>query len=708
MEAESQKRLLSEFERHTYAAWKEAAEALLKGRSFEKTLITPTHEGFDLEPIYMRETHGDRVPAGEMPGMGSGVRGSRVEGYLEAGWLVSQELSAPDPEALNAQALEGLETGQNELNVWLDAPSRAGQGPGGEVGGTGVCGVSLATAADLRTALRGVHCEMIAQYWQAGAAAPALYPLLLAAWRAAGAPLEEIRGCVGYDPVAWLAETGSLPGATAAVFDRMAALVEASAATTPHLQVVEVSGHAWHKAGSSSVQEMAAVLATAVTYLRELGQRGIAAETVVPRLRLSLSIGGNFFIEIAKLRAMRLLWGRVMEAFEVPEPARKAHLHARTGLWNKTVLDPYVNMLRTTTEAFSAVVGGCDSLHVGPFDEVIRESDAFSRRIARNTHAILAEECGMAQVIDPSGGSWAVETLTDQMAAEAWKRFQEIEADGGILAVLESGKLQDAVETVRAARMKDIQRRKDVIVGTNSYPNATEKLLAPRAIDYDAVLKQRKESLEAHLAGRDGAAVESALEAAGKAAGAARMEALAGAAAAGATLEEIYRALDCGGAELRTKPVKLLRAAAEYEALRMAARALADRGKAPLVHQLNMGPSRGYRIRADWTSSFFQVGGFSVLNEDDHADADAAVRALRESGAKVAVITSDDATYADLAAPLARAIKAQDPACRVLLAGAPGDSEQAWREAGVDDFVHVRVNAYTFNRELLEAMGAQV
>jgi methylmalonyl-CoA mutase len=708
MEAEKNRRLLSEFAPHTHAAWKGAAEELLKGRSFEKTLVTPTYEGFALEPIYMSETVGDLAHLGEMPGMGSHVRGARVEGYLGAGWLVSQELAAPTPEALNAVALEELAKGQNELNVWLDAPSRAGRAAGAENGATGVCGVSLATLGDLRALMQGIHAEMISQYWQAGAAAPALYALLLAWWRESGTPLEAVRGCLGMDPVGWMAETGALPGATGRVFDDMAAVIESAARTVPALQVVDVQGHPWHKAGASSVQEMAAVLATGVGYLGEMQRRGLAAETVAPRMRLSVSIGGHFFIEIAKLRALRLLWSRVLDAFAVPASARGTHLHARTGLWNKTVFDPYVNMLRTTTEAFAAVVGGCDSLHVGPFDEVIRESDAFSRRVARNTHAILGEECGMQQVIDPAGGSWAVEALTDQMAAQAWKQFQEIEAAGGILATLEAGALQDSVEAVRLERMKNIQRRKDVMVGINTYPNATEKPLPPREIDYDAVLKERLAALQAWKAGRDAAAVEAALEAAKAASGAARIEALAAAAATGATLDELYAALDAGEPELRVKPVRLQRAAAEYEALRLAARALAEAGRPATVHQLNMGPSRGYRARADWTSSFFQAGGFTVLNEDDYPDPAAAAAALTESGARAAVITSDDATYATTVAPLARALKERDPGIRVLVAGAPGENEAAWREAGVDDFVHVRVNAYAFNRELLESMGARL
>lgn len=706
MESDKSTRLLGEFPSQTFEEWKEAAVQLLKGRPFEKTLITPTYEGFDLQPIYMRETMSAFPHLADAPGMGSQVRGSRLEGYIDAGWLVSQELSAPTARELNAIALHELENGQNELNIWLDRPTREGRDASAEAGSVGVCGVSLSTLGDLKALLEGIHPEMISLYLQSGSAAPAMYALLDAWVRESGTNPAEVRGCIGMDPAAWLAETGALPGSREKVFDVMAELIQAAAKRFPQLQILDIQGHPYHNGGASSTQEMAAVLATGALCLKELVQRGLSPEQVVPRMRLSVSIGGNYFIEIGKLRALRLLWNRVLDAYAVTESDRKVHLHARTGLWNKTRFDPYVNMLRTTTEAFSAVVGGCDSLHVAPFDEIIRESDAFSRRIARNTHAILGEECGLTHVIDPAGGSYAVETITDEMASSAWEQFQSIEAAGGILSVLANGDLQEDVAKVRADRNKNIQRRKDVIVGTNSYPNASEKLLEGRKIDYAAVCIERIATIEQWKAQRDGDAVKAAL--AGCAKAGARIDSLVEAAAAGATLEELMEALELGAADVEAAPIGLSRAAEEYETLRLAARGLAEAGSPAKIHQLNMGPSRRYRIRADWTSSFFQVAGFEILNEDDYDDIDAALAALKESGAKVAVITSDDETYGTTVEALAGAIRQLDTAIRILVAGAPGENEEAWRAAGVDDFVHVRVNNYSFNRALLESAGASL
>ncbi|NDV62822.1 methylmalonyl-CoA mutase [Puniceicoccales bacterium CK1056] len=706
MESDKTTRLLSEFPSQTYEEWKEAAVKLLKGRPFEKTLITPTYEGFDLQPIYMRETMADFPHLGDTPGTGSQVRGSRLEGYVDAGWLISQELSAPTAKELNTIARHELENGQNELNVWFDRPTREGQDASAETSSVGVCGVSLSALGDLKVLLEGIHPEMISLNLQSGAAAPAIYALLDEWVRESGTNPEEVRGCLGMDPAAWLAETGALPGEKEKVFDVMAELIQAAAKRLPQLQILDIQGHAFHNGGASSAQELAAVLAAGANCLKELAQRGVPAELVVPRMRLSVSIGGNYFIEIGKLRALRLLWTRILEAYGVSEAERKVHLHARTGLWNKTRFDPYVNMLRTTTEAFSAVVGGCDSLHVAPFDEIIRESDGFSRRIARNTHAILAEECGLTNVIDPAGGSYAVETITDEMAAAAWKQFQAIEAAGGILAALESGTLQEDVAQVYAAKIKNIQRRKDVIVGTNSYPNASEKLLGGREIDYEAVRIERIATVDTWKSSRDDKAVQEALANCGKSGS--RIESLVEAARAGATVQELMAALELGQSDIKANPIGFKRAAEEYENLRLAARELAEAGRPARIHQLNMGPSRRYRIRADWTSSFFQVAGFELLNEDDYADIDTAVAALKESGAKAAIITSDDETYSTTVEALAAAISELDAGIKILVAGAPGDNEEKWRAAGVDDFVNIRVNNYSFNRALLESMGASL
>jgi methylmalonyl-CoA mutase len=706
MHSDEKKRILDEFEAHSYADWKAAAEALLKGRDFDRTLRTPTYEGFTLEPIYMGS---GAAGAGMMlPGMGDCRRGSRVTGFLEESWLVSQELSAPTPEEVNAMALEALNGGQNELNLWLDLPTRRGADISVNDASAGVCGLSLSTVGDMKRLLQGIHPEMISFYWHAGVSAPAILACFVTAMRERGQDLKGLKGCVGYDPVSWKLESGAYPGSEAAVSGLMADMVRFAEKEFPQMQVLDVQGHAYHDAGGSSVQEMAAVLATGVHYLRSLQAQGVEPGRVASRMRLSLSVGSQTFIEIAKLRAMRQLWTRILQVFGVAAEERVVHLHARTGLWNKTVLDPYVNMLRTTTEAFAAVLGGCDSLHVAPFDEVVRESDAFSRRIARNTHAILAEECELGRVIDPAGGSWAIENLTSQMAEQAWAAFQKIESAGGILEVLNAGSLQAEIEAVRTKKAVALQRRKDVLVGTNSYANATELLLKRPHLDYATVRRERCSGVELWKTLRDESGLVSALESLQSEQPGNAVAALLAASIAGATVGEMMSALNLGDPGSLSAPVKTRRGAEQFEQLRLAALALKAAGKSTKLLQINYGPSRGYRLRADWTSGFFQAGGLEVLNDRDFTDISSVLEALGESGARAAVITSSDAEYAEHAESLATAIKSKFPGIQLFLAGAPGDQELAYRASGIDDFVHIRVNAFIFNRDLLLSMGASV
>lgn len=709
MDTEKTTTLLGEFPSHTHEEWKAAAVELLKGRSFEKTLITPTCEGFDLKPIYMREDLDKLSFADDVPGSGSCVRGSSESGYLAAGWAISQEITGPTAADANAIAREHISKGQDELNIRPDKATRCGRdADNAEPGSVAVAGVSISTREDFGELLQGIDLERISLYLQGRQASPGLYALLMAAVKETGRDPAAMKGCLGMDPVGSLAETGTATAELEDVLDMLGDLFKHSERNAPGLQVIDVQGHVYHNGGASSSQELAAVLSTAVLYMKALSDRGIAADEVVRRMRVSVSIGGNYFIEIAKLRALRLLLSRVMEVFGISPLNRAIHIHARTGLWNKTVLDPYVNMLRVTTEAFAAVVGGCDSLHVGPFDEVVRDSTAFSRRIAFNLHDILAEECDMRRVVDPGGGSWAVESLTDELAASAWKTFQQIEAGGGILEMLVNGRFQQQVESVRTEKAKNIQQRRDIIVGTNAYPNASESPLHPVEIDYDGHRRRIISKLTRWKSNRDNESLFTVLEGQSLAVGPGRLDLMIEAALRGATLNELQSSVGLATLLAKAPPIEARRAACDFEKLRMAARELDGSGIAPLLHQLNMGPSGKYRMRADWTSSFFQSGGFTVLNEDDYETIDDAVEALCLSAAKLAVITSDDETYPQVVDKLARRIKAQYPEVALYVAGAPGEHETAWNAAGVDGYVHIRVNNYELNRQLLESLGASL
>ncbi len=700
------RRLLEEFPPNAYAEWKAAAEALLKGAPFEKRMRTPTWEGFALEPIYnAADIEGLPHLQAAFPGMGNRVRGNALDGYRTKSWGISQELVAGSPEALNSIILEGLNGGQDELNLWFDTATRTGLDADNPAApGVGLCGVSANSGSDFTAILKGVEISAIGCYLRAGAYPLAVGALYLAAARARGVEWKDIRGCIECDPVAYLVSEGSLPRTLESAFDEMAALTRFAIAHAPSLQTITVQGHPYHDGGASSAEELQAVLATGVTYLRALVGRGLSATEVAPHIRLSVSVGSQYFLEVAKIRALRVLWSRVLEAFDVPEKARMVHIHARTGLWNKTRLDPYVNMLRTTTEAFSAVVGGVDSLHVGPFDEIIREPNTFSRRIARNTHPILAEECDLTKVADPAGGSWAVERLTHEIAEQVWKGFQQLEGEGGMMSCLQSGRVQKQVAKTLADRRLAIAQRREVLVGTNNYPNVGEHALESAPLDAEQIREQRASAVRAHRVAREDTAVAKCLEAlkATGPDGADRVIAMVEAATAGATLAELAGPHQPVDAHVRVEPIALSRAAEEYERLNDAVKALGQKAR---IRQVNLGPSRRYRMRADWTSAFFRVAGFEVLSDDDYATVEEAVSALQADPASVAVITSDDETYATEAATLAESLKVALPSLRLFLAGAPGEHETAWKAAGIEDFVNVRVNNFAFNSALAKSLA---
>lgn len=676
-------RLLAEFPEHTYEQWHAAAEALLKGAPFEKRLVSKTYEDITIQPIYRREDIANLQHRKHFPGADSLVRGSHADGFLKAGWEVSQELRADTPAALNAIVHEGLNGGQSELNIIV--------GCGQAECCTG--GVAITNAGDMKTALSGVALDAISTYWQCGPSSVPIAALFIAAAERLGVPAAKLRGGFENDPLAELVAKGSLRQSLKTRFDHMAALTDYAAKNAPQLRTITVKGDVYHNAGATATQELAYIISTLVCYIEEMKARGLAPETVLPHIRIRLAVGSDYFMEIAKIRAARWLWSKVAAAYGMENAP--VHIHASTSKWNKTTYDAHTNMLRVTAEAFAAVVAGVDSLHIGPYDEIAGHTDEFSRRIARNLHTILREECGLDRVIDPSGGSTYIEWLTDQIAAKSWELFQDIEKQGGMIAALENGSVQQTVDAVCKAKFKSIRIRKDRIVGSNMYPDLKGKkldIVAPECTAGQPIPGAQPPQPVDVTSSADASMIEQAIAAAKN----------------GASKASIAVAIGLPNSEGAPTVTALPphRAAEEYEALRDASAAFAAKtGAAPTILQLNMGPSRKYRLRADWTAAFFEAAGFAVDGARDFLTQDEALKALVESKATIAVITSDDDTYLETVAPLAAAAKAAKPDLTLLVAGAPGDHETAWRAAGVDEFVNVRSNNYELNEQLLKKAG---
>ena len=673
--------LFSEFPEHTYEQWHAAAESLLKGASFEKLLVAKTYEDITIQPIYRREDISNLEPRKDFPGAGSLVRGSHAEGFLKAGWEVSQELKAASPVELNSMIFEGLNGGQSELNIVVGC------------GHAECCkgGVALHTVDDVKPAFAVVAVDAISIYWQTGPSSVPVAALVIAAAEQLGVPAAKLRGGFENDPLAELVANGALHQSLKTRFDHMAALTDYALKRAPQLRTITVRGDVYHNAGATATQELAYFVATLVCYIEEMKARGLSPGDVLPHVRIRLAVGSDYFMEISKIRAARWLWSKVAAAYGVENAP--VHIHACTSKWNKTTYDAHTNMLRVTAEAFAAVVGGVDSLHIGPFDEISGKTDEFSRRVARNIHTILREECGLDRVIDPAGGSTYIEWLTDRIAAKSWEIFQGIEEQGGMLAGLENGSVQQSVQDVCKAKFGNIRRRKDKIVGVNMYPDLKGKKLEVLSPECKAAKTPPSMPEPASVnVSADASMVEQAIAAAKIGFGKVSIA--------------IATGLTNGAGAPTITALPAHRGTEEYEALRDASGAFAVKtGAAPGILQLNIGPSGRYRLRADWTTSFFEAAGFSVDGARDFAGAGDALKALSASEAGIAVITSDDATYQESVTPLATAAKAARPDVTLLVAGAPGDNEAAWRAAGVDDFVNVRSNNYELNEQLLKIAG---
>jgi len=698
----------TEFPTTSYDEWREVAEATLKGGSFEKRLITKTHEGIELQPMYRAEDVANLPHLNSLPGFAPFVRGTDVLGYKHKPWEVSQELKDATPEAFNEALRADLERGQTAINMRLDLATLLGEdADAAEPGFVGKDGLSISCLNDLTTALDGVDLEQTPIIIQAGASGLPPLVMVLAMLEKQGRSEAKLRGCIGGDPLGELAGTGRLPRSLNGAYEDMAQLTRWAAANAPNLRTILVRGHPYHDGGGNAIQELAFALATGVEYLREPQARGVSIDQAAPRILFAFSLGSNLFMEIAKLRAARMLWAKIIAAFGGNEDAQKMHIHARTSGWNKTLYDPNVNMLRATTEAFSGILGGCDSLHIGSKDEITGVPSDFSRRVARNAHTVLREEAGLTRAVDPAGGSWYVENLTDTLAAKSWDLFREVEKQGGMAKALSAGFPQKEVATVSEQRAKAYAQRRDIFVGTNMYPNPADKPLAPEALDHAALQQERTTKLKAFRQAVDAGTRQAALDKLAKASSDDRVTAAVVAVSAGATLGDLCGALATGEqADPVLTPVAIKRGAEPFETLRRRSEAFAARTGSPLkVFLANMGSIPQHKARADFSRGFLEVGAFEVIGNDGFETTDQACQAAIDSGAGAVVICSTDKTYPDLVPSLAKGVKTAKPDTLVLVAGYPADHVEAFKAAGVDDFIHIRANCYELLNKLQNKMG---
>ena len=556
-------KLFTEFPPVPTEKWEEVITADLKGADYERKLVWKTGEGFNVRPYYRAENLEGIKFLGSQAGEFPYVRGTRAHNR----WRVHQTVSVVCPKEANAEALKILNAGVDSL---------------------GFCIASEAfTAADLDTLL-GEICIPAVQLTFCGQKTADVAELVLAKIEKEGIAKEDVRIAFCIDPlVKGLSTKGDFCSPNGEkCFARIAELIRKTK-EYKHIRVVTVSGQIFGNSGSTIVEELAFVLSAGHDYLVRLTDAGLTIEEAARKLRFSFSVSSNYFMEIAKFRAARMLWANIVKGYN-PEKncACKMQIHAETSKWNQTVYDPYVNMLRGTTEAMSAAIGGVYSLEVTPFDASFENPTEFSKRIARNVELLLKHESHFDQVVDPAGGSYYIENLTQSIAAEAWKLFLEIEEKGGYAEAYKAGFIKERVEASAAAKDKAIATRRQTLLGANQFPNFTE--VAPKEITAEAVTRPAAEG----------------------------------------------------------NVLTPYRGAMAFEAMRLHV----DRsGKQPKAFMLTCGNLAMARARAQFSCNFFACAGIRVQDNTFFKSIEEGVKAALESKAEIVVVCASDDDYAEAA-----------------------------------------------------------
>lgn len=690
-----------EFEATCYDQWKEQAIIALKGADFDKSMFTKTYEGITLNPIYLPEDLEKLTHPQTYPAQASNLRGAHASGYISKPWIIAQQCDAKSLAEANAVLKRELLKGTTAVSFVLDTASRKGiDAPEALDVEFADKGVSVSTLADLEVILKDINLVQQDLALYAGASNIALLAAIAAFAEKQGFDTHKLTGAVAADPIGELASSGTLARSLDEYYDEMAHSIAWAEEHAPNLKTVIIDTDVYHNAGGNDVQEIGYAMSTAVTYIKAMLLRGISIEAFCKHVRFHFSIGANFFMEIAKLRSVKMIWSQIVQSFAGSKAAEKIDLFVSTSTFCQTAYDPYVNVLRAATQSFSAVIGGIDGMFIKPFDHVIRPSDEFSRRIARNVQIMLQHEFNLIQPIDPAGGSWYLEPLTNQLTEKAWAKFQELEAQGGILEALQTSKVHSDLTSILADRFKKLAMRSDRAVGNNMYPNMTEVPLTVEPVNYPELKAQRITSLEVNAKNRDNAMAQALLKEISDcdASEVGTLVTLAiKAMLVGATAGELNQALT--GSNHKQPTVEAIAAhrwTENYEEMRKRTETFkAKTGENYTIFLSNMGPIPQHKARAEFVTSFMQVAAFDVIGNDGFPTVDEAVQAVLASKADATIICSTDATYPDLAPELTRKLKAANSKIKVFLAGAPSkELKELCDAAGMDDYISVRSNCY--------------
>ncbi|MBU1097770.1 MAG: acyl-CoA mutase large subunit family protein [Bacteroidetes bacterium] len=693
-------KLKGDFTPPSFDEWKDKVIADLKGASYAKKLITNTYEGISLQPIYTRADIENLPLVDGKPGFTEYVRGTKASGYLGNGWEVCQEIPYSDADEFNSALISDINRGQNSINVILDSATQLLiDADYAEMSKVGDKGLSISGLSSFSRAFDNVDIEKYPLHIQTGFVALPMLMILSAYVNKTGKQLNNIKGSVEADPIGYIATEGKLPLNFNSILDKMKIAIEWTHKYAPGIRTIGISGLPYNNGGASAVQELAFVMSTAVEYINSLLDKGVNVNDIANNMRFTFAIGPNYFMEIAKLRAARVIWSNILDSYGADTESKKIVIHGRTSKFNQTMYDPNVNMLRTTTEAFSAIVGGIDSLHTNTYDESYSVPGEFSRRIARNTQIILKEEAHLNNVIDPAGGSYYVEWLTNEIANNVWQQFKLIEEKGGMLSALKTGYIQDEINKIADVKTMDIRKRKNVLVGTNSYANTKENKPDFKLPDYKNLFTKRAEFLQKFRVSGNSDKHAAILDKLNSMVDLNTLEIIdigTEAVLAGATLGEISHFARINTEEAESvKPLNIYRAAEVFEKIRNSLFDIEEKnGSKPKVFLATMGSLKQFKVRADFSRSFFELAGFDIIYPNGFSTTEAAVDSAIESRADAVIICSTDDEYPEIVPELTKGVKDRNGNTNVILAGFPKEQIEAYKQSGVDDFIYLGCDAY--------------
>ena len=603
----NKEKLFGQFPPISTTEWKDKVIADLKGADFDKKLVWRTNEGFNVQPMYRAENIVGLKTTDSLPGEYPYVRGTKCDNE----WLIRQDIFVENPQEANRKALDLLNKGITSLGFQI--------------------GRDQITPESLASLLNGINAEKVElNFISCIKNASKIGEELSSYFKKQGIDLQKVKGSIGFDPFKRILKHGrDFPK-----YADMAEQVINSVSELPGYRVLMADAFMLNNAGSYITQELGFALAWGNEWLSVLTDKGLTVDKVANRIKFNFGISSNYFMEMAKFRAARMLWAQIVSAYKPNcDCASKIEMHAQTSQFNMTIYDAHVNLLRSQTETMSAALAGVNSITVTPFDITYKQPDEFSERIARNQQLLLKEESHFNKIVDPAGGSYYIETLTASIAEEAWKLFLEVEDAGGFYAALRSGFVQKTVNAAAESRRTAIARRKEILLGTNQYPNIHETAL-------DKIVAETGHSCGCHHH------------------------------------EECTPEMPA---------LHTVRGASDFEALRLATE---KSGKRPKVFMLTIGNLAMRLARSQFSGNFFGCAGYEIIDNLGFDTVQAGVEAAIKAKADIVVLCSSDEEYATLAP---EAYKLLEGKAIFVVAGAP-ESMEDLKAQGITRFINVRSN----------------